>query len=92
MFAPLDAMFLRTDFASPPENSAFSRSGNFGNANLRNMSAETDKSFTMRTYEKRACKSSGMCTCKIKGLKLPWNQHLRKMPGGPPLPHPNAHD
>ena len=44
----------------------------------------TPKPFAMRSCEKRACKSSGMCSCKIKGLKLPWNQHLQKMPGGPP--------
>jgi hypothetical protein len=82
MFAPLDAMFLRTDLVSRPANSAFSRAGNCGNANLRKMSAEMDKSFTMRTYEKRACKSLTICTYKITGLKLPWNEHLQKTPGG----------
>src|SRR2546422_11293254 len=46
-------------------------------------SGRAPKPFAMRSCEKRACKSSGMCSCKIKGLKLPWNQHLRKMPGGP---------
>ena len=69
MFAPLDAMFLPTDLASPPGNSAFSHADNFGNANSRKMSAEMDKSFTMRTYEKRACKSLTIRTYKITGLK-----------------------
>src|SRR5713101_1477606 len=52
MFALFDAMFLRTDLTSRPWNSAFSHADNFGNAHLRKMSAETDKSFAMRTYEK----------------------------------------
>jgi len=82
MFAPLDAMFLPTDLASRPGNSAFSRAGNLGNANLRKMSAEMGKSFTMRTYEKRPCKSLTIRTYKITGLKLPWNEHLQKTPGG----------
>src|SRR5713101_4669198 len=82
MFAPLDAMFLRTDLTSRPGNSAFSHADNFGNANSRKMSAEMDKSFTMHTYEKRACKSLTIRTYKITGLKLPWNEHLQKPPGG----------
>jgi len=90
MFAPLDAMFLPTDLASPPGNSAFSHADNFGNANSRKMSAEMDKSFTMRTYEKRACKSLTIRTYKITGLKLPWNEHLQKTPGGGGPPPPFA--
>jgi len=43
-----------------------------------------DKPFAMCTCEKGSCKSSEMRSCKIKGVKLPWNQHLRKLPGGPP--------
>ena len=87
VFALLDAMFLPTDLASRPGNSAFNHASNFGNVNLRKMSAEMGKSFTMRTYEKRACKSPTIRTYKIAGLRLPWNEHLQKTPGGggPPL-------
>src|SRR5207245_3823396 len=42
-----------------------------------------DKPFAMCTCDKGSCKSSEMRSCKIKGVKLPWNQHLRKLPGGP---------
>src|SRR5713101_5104459 len=82
MFAPLDAMFLPTDLASRPGNSAFNHAGNFEDAHFQKMSAEMDKSFTMRTYEKRARKSLTIRTYKITGLKLPWNEHLQKTPAG----------
>ncbi len=82
MFAPLDAMFLPTDLASRPGNSAFNHAGNFKDAHFQKMSAEMDKSFTMRTYEKRARKSLTIRTYKITGLKLSWNEHLQKTPGG----------
>src|SRR5712692_2350007 len=87
MFAPLDAMFLPTDLTSRLGNSAFNHAGNFEDAHFQKMSAEMDKSFTMRTYEKRARKSLTIRTYKITGLKLPWNEHLQKTPGGggPPL-------
>ena len=39
------------------------------------------KPFRIRTCEKRRCKSSGIRTCKIIGLKIPWNQHLQKKVG-----------
>ena len=47
------------------------------------------KPFRMRRYEKCACKCPGIGTYKNKGLKLPWNQHLQKKPGGgaPPPGH-----
>src|SRR5713226_5495369 len=82
MFAPLDAMFLRTDLTSRLGNSAFNHAGNFEDAHFQKMSAEMDKSFTMRTYEKRARKSLTIRTYKITGLKLSWNEHLQKTPGG----------
>ncbi len=43
------------------------------------------KPFRICTCKKCACNSLGICTCKNKGLKVPWNQHLQKMPGGTPL-------
>ena len=39
------------------------------------------KPFRIRTCEKRRCKSSGIPTYKIIGLKIPWNQHLQKKVG-----------
>ena len=39
------------------------------------------KPFRIRTCEKRRCKSSGIRTYKIIGLKIPWNQHLQKKVG-----------
>jgi len=93
MFAPLDAMFLRTDLTSRPGNSALSRAGNLGDAHLREMSAEMDKSFTMRTYPPTAGarKSLTIRTYKISGLKpVPWNEHLQKTPGGRGLHSPFA--
>ena len=43
------------------------------------------KPFTICSCEKCARNSPGMCSCKNKRLKLPWNQHLQKPPGGYPL-------
>ena len=34
------------------------------------------KPFTMRSYEKCVRKSFTMRSCKIIGLKVPWNEHL----------------
>src|SRR2546427_801957 len=39
------------------------------------------KPFRIRTCEKRRCKSSGIRTYRIIGLKIPWNQHLQKRVG-----------
>ena len=36
----------------------------------------------MNTYAKRAANPCGMRTSKIIGLKVSWNEHLRKMGGG----------
>ena len=43
---------------------------------------ERHKFFRMRTYEKCACKSPGMCTYEIIGLKVLLNEHLQKIGGG----------
>src|SRR5205807_4242302 len=40
------------------------------------------KSFAMRSYEKCVCKCPGMCSYGIIGLKVPWNEQLRKRGGG----------
>ena len=45
---------------------------------------ERHKFFRMCTYEKCACKSPGMRTYEIIGLKVSWNEYLQKNPGGPP--------
>ncbi len=45
-------MLPRTDHTSRPVNSAFNRADHFGDADLRKMSAEADKSFGIRTYGK----------------------------------------
>ena len=42
------------------------------------------KPFRIRTYEKCARKAFGICTCKIIGLKVSWNEHLQKMWRCPP--------
>src|SRR5207245_370711 len=44
--------------------------------------AHAYKSFGIRTYEKCFRKSFGMRSCKIIGLKVPWNEHLQKNWGG----------
>ena len=74
--APTHRPYLRAgQFSSEPRRS-------FGNANSPRMSAEADKSFGMRTYEKRPRKSFRMHTYKFIRLKAPWNEHLQKKGGG----------
>ncbi len=49
--------------------------------------SRTPKPFGIYSYEKRAGKSLRIHSCKIVGLKLPWNQHLqKKWVGAPSLP------
>ncbi len=43
--------------------------------------ARSRKSFIMHCYEKRACKSFGIHSHKIIGLKVPWNEYLQKKGG-----------
>src|SRR3989442_5389115 len=43
------------------------------------------KPFKIRTYQKCICKPFGIRTCKIIGLKTPWNQHLQEYGGFPPV-------
>ncbi len=48
------------------------------------------KSHRIRTYVNFACNPSRMNTCKNKGLKVLWNEHLRKNRGGG-TPFPRFH-
>ncbi len=44
--------------------------------------SRTHKSFALHSYEKRACKPSGIRSYAIVGLKVPWNEYLQKKGGG----------
>src|SRR5437879_13036818 len=44
--------------------------------------AHAYNSFRIRTYEKCFRKSFGMRSCRIIGLKVPWNEHVQKKVGG----------
>ncbi len=50
-------------------------------SDLQPQTSRTSKPFALHSYEKRACKSFGILSYAIVGLKVPWNEYLQKKGG-----------